>query len=339
MATSKAAGANDATEAAPFAFLDLRVSPGSVVRHEVPIARLPPGSWSSMPVVIAHGRAPGPTIWLDAALHGDELNGVAIIRALLDRLDARKLAGTVIAVPIVNVFGVVHGSRYLPDRRDLNRCFPGSPRGSMAARLAHLFFDTIVRRCDLGIDYHTGSKGRSNLPQIRCDMDDPETRRLAEAFGGPVMLHSDLRDGSLRAAAAKENIRVLLYEAGEAQRFGHREVELGVDGTLRVLHALGMVDSAPAGPGEPAVTCRKSSWVRARRSGFCQMQVGLGDVVDSGDTVAVVVDSVGKSKATIRARRRGIVIGLLMTALVHRGDALVHIAAVDDDSPDGVEEP
>jgi uncharacterized protein len=302
------------------------VKPGSVTRLEVPVARLPPGAWTSMPAVIIHGQAPGPTVWLSGTIHGDELNGVGIIRALIEQIDPDALAGTVIAVPIVNVFGVVQGSRYLPDRRDLNRSFPGSRRGSLASRLAHLFFDTVVRRCQFGIDFHTGSNGRSNLPHIRCDINDADTRRLAEAFGCPVILHAGLRDGSLRAAAAEAEICSLVYEAGEALRFGRRAVATGVEGTLRVFAALRMLRGAPEPAAEPPMICRKSAWVRAHRSGFCQRKVRLGERVDMGQVVAEVVDSVGKSRAVTRAKHAGVVIGCLKTALVHRGDALVHIA-------------
>lgn len=311
-----------------FAIADKIVRPGSVERLEIPIARLPPGSMSAMPVVVVHGAHPGPTVWVNAAIHGDELNGIAIIRRLLGAIDAKDLSGTVIAVPIVNVFGLVQESRYLPDRRDLNRAFPGSPRGSLAARLAHLFFETVVRRCSLGIDFHTGSNGRCNLPQIRCNLDDPTTRRFAEAFGSPLLLHSNLRDGSLRAAGSELGIPVLLFEAGEAMRFDVASVQAGVDGSLRVLHELGMVSASPPQSEHP-ITARKSKWIRASRSGFCHLSVGLGERVEKGRIVAVIADTLGKSSVAIKARQAGIVIGRLNTALVHQGDALVHLAQLD----------
>jgi len=292
----------------------------------MPVARLPSGSWINMPVVVVHGVKPGPTVWLSGAIHGDELNGVEIVRRLLKRIDPKTLRGTVLGVPIVNVFGVTMGSRYLPDRRDLNRSFPGSSKGSMAARVAHLFFERVASRCRVGIDFHTGSAGRSNLPQLRCDLSCEETRRLAGRFGPPVMIDSKLRDGSLRASAHKAGIRVLLYEAGEALRFDEPAIQLGVDGTLRVLAALKMLKEAPTASRRRPMTAEKSTWLRAGRSGFCQFHTDLGARVNAGDRVATVSDSIGEKENSVKCRTDGVVIGILRSALVHRGEALIHIA-------------
>lgn len=305
------------------------VRTGTSRRIEIPIARLPPGTWTSMPVVVAHGIRPGPTVWVSGAVHGDELNGVEIVRRLLVRVRPHDLAGTVLAVPIVNVFGVTTSSRYLPDRRDLNRSFPGSPRGSLASQLAHLFFDNVAARCSLGLDFHTGSNGRSNLPQVRCDVDDPETRRLAETFAPSLILHADIRGGSLRAAACKRGIRVLLYEGGEAFQFDEVAIQRGVDGALRVLQEMKMIAEAPEAPSPAVSISRSSKWMRAGRSGFCRARVKLGDVVSSGQCVAVISDSTGARELVVRSRVGGMVIGILRTALVHRGDALVHVAEIE----------
>jgi predicted deacylase len=221
---------------------------------------------------------------------------------------------------------VTLGSRYLPDGRDLNRSFPGSPRGSLAAQLAHLFFERIARRCDVGLDFHTGSGGRCNLPHLRCDLDDGEARRLADAFAPPLQLHASVRDGSLRAAARKRDIPVLIYEAGEAMRFCEQGIQLGVNGALRVLRALGMIAHAPSPPADPPLVARSSRWCRANRSGFCRIEIELGQTVATGQQVATIVGATGRSPKTVRARRSGLVLGLLRTGLVHRGDALVHIA-------------
>lgn len=320
--TSRAAGRES------FAFEDLEIRPGKTRTVELPIARLPPGDWSTMPVVVVHGARPGPTVWLSAAVHGDELNGVAIIRRLLQSIEPEQLGGTVLAVPIVNVFGVTAASRYMPDRRDLNRSFPGSVRGSLASRLAHTFFDKVARRCELGIDLHTGSNGRDNLPQVRCDLDDADTARLAHTFGVRLIMHSNLRDGSLRAEACKRGIKFLLYEAGEAHRFDELAIRSGVAGVQRVLAAMGMIDPPEQAPATPAVS-RSSRWARAGRSGFSRIHVGLGEEVVEGQKLATITDSVGKKETPVRARGPGIVICILRTALVHRGDALVHVATVD----------
>ena len=280
-----------------------------------------------MPVVVIHGHQRGPTIWLSAAIHGDELNGVAIVRKLIGALDPTRLAGTVLAVPVVNVFATNTGSRYLPDRRDLNRSFPGSPRGSLAARLAHVFHTRVVSRCRLGIDFHTGSNGRANLPQIRCVLDDTRTRQYASAFAPPLILDSPARGGSLRAAAAKDKIRVLLFEGGEAGRLDPGVIEAGATGTLRLIHHLKMMPGrAPARVRSEVHVARRSHWLRASRTGLCFLAVELGQMVFAGDLIATIADATGRREKAIVSRVDGIVIGVLRTALVHRGDALVHLA-------------
>lgn len=301
------------------------VERGERRRMEIPVARLATGNLLSLPVEVLRGTSPGSRIWLSGAVHGDEVVGVEIIRRVMERLEPGAVSGDVISVPIVNVFGFISESRYLPDRRDLNRAFPGREDGSLAARLAHLFMEEVVRTCDYGIDFHAGSDDRSNLPQVRADLDDEETRRCALAFSAPVALHAGLRDGSLRQAAAEEGAHVLLYEGGEARRIGSRAVEAGVEGTLRTLEALEMCETgAPAGPD--CVESRASRWVRASRSGILHLDVGLGARIDEGDRMGLIFNSFGDRKAVVRSRTRGIVIGRTRNPLVSRGDALVHVA-------------
>jgi len=312
----------------PFELDSVRAPAGALTRLELPVSRLPTGMWVSLPLGVLHGAKPGPVIWLSATMHGDELNGVPIIRHLLHDIDPKSLSGTVLAVPIVNIFGLLQESRYLPDRRDLNRCFPGSQRGSSASQLAHLFMSKVVQHCQLGIDLHTGSGGRTNLPQIRCDLDDPETLRLATEFGAPLLLHSRLRDGSLRAAATELGKTVLLYEAGESNRFDTGPIEIGVNGILRVMEALGMIDAhAPKPPRAPRVS-RKSTWVRSMRTGFCELTTKLGAEVRQGQELAVIFNALSPGGTSLRSKTDGVVIGLLKTPLVHRGDAIAHIAEV-----------
>ncbi|MEO8179512.1 MAG: succinylglutamate desuccinylase/aspartoacylase family protein [Deltaproteobacteria bacterium] len=207
-----------------------------------------------------------------------------IIDELVQRLDPLLLSGTILAVPVVNGFGLIQGSRYLPDRRDLNRCFPGSQRGSLGSRLAHLLSRLVISRSDLGIDFHSGSSGRNNLPHIRCDLDHEKTRRLALAFGAPVALHAGLRDGSLRSRAMTLGKPALLYEGGEANRLDDLAIDAGVQGTLRVMAKVGLIGQS--GVQEPRARThlmRSSSWVRASRSGFCRMRVRLGELVEVGE--------------------------------------------------------
>ncbi len=305
-----------------------RVRAGQSREVELPISRLVTGADVSLPVRVVHGRAEGPRMWVVAATHGDEVVGVEVIRRVLASLSPKELRGTLVAVPIVNVLGFMAGERYLPDRRDLNRCFPGSARGSLGSRLAHLLMTQVVSPCEVGIDLHTGAYSRTNLPQIRADLDDPRTRELAHAFGAPIALHAKLRDGSLRQAARERGSTVLLYEGGEAWRFDEWAIEAGVAGVRRVLAALGMVE-APEPPEVPAVVeSRSSGWVRARHTGIVGLDVALGARVEEGDRLGALSDSFGRRVHLVRADRAGLVIGLTHAPLVHRGDALVHIATI-----------
>jgi uncharacterized protein len=301
------------------------VEPGTRVRLELDAARLATGSPVGIPLEVLHGARPGPRVWLTGAIHGDELNGVEIIRQVLAELQPKWFSGTLLALPIVNVHGFITESRTLPDGRDLNRSFPGSARGSQAARLAHRLLREVAAGADVGIDLHTGAGPRTNLPQLRANLDDPETRRLALAFGAPIMIHATLRDGSLRAAATALGTRVLVYEGGEARRFNNQAIEAGIRGTLRVLQALGMRKGGPP-EGEASAESRSTQWVRAGRSGLVRLHVEPGDRVQKGDRIGVIHDAFGSSRLPVRARTGGIVIGLSRQPAVHRGDALVHIA-------------
>ncbi|MEZ5171422.1 MAG: succinylglutamate desuccinylase/aspartoacylase family protein [Acidimicrobiia bacterium] len=292
---------------------------------ELPVARLPTGTWMSLPIAVVAGSAPGPTVWISAAIHGDEINGVEICRRVLDTVDPGSLTGTLIAVPVVNVFGFVEGNRYLPDRRDLNRSFPGSRRGSLASQLAHLLLTEVVDRCELGIDLHTGSNHRSNLPQIRANLDDARTRELAAYFGAPFVLHAQTRDGSLRAAATKRGVRVLLYEAGEAERFDDDAITVGTRGVLSVLDMLGMTTGLGE-HGRDVLEARRSRWLRSPRGGILRLGVHLGDTVEHRQTIGVVTDALGVEESVMRSPVPGLVIGATNHPLVGRGDAVVHIA-------------
>jgi predicted deacylase len=320
-----------------FSIGDLDVTAGRSAIGELPVSRLVTGTQISIPVNVFHGRHDGPVVWLSAAVHGDEIGGVEIIRRALEPIDPKNLAGTIVAVPIVNVHGFLNGDRYLPDRRDLNRSFPGSPNGSLAARIANLFMTEIVERCDVGIDLHTGSDHRTNLAQIRADLDDDRTRDLAVAFGAPFMMHAKLRDGSMRAAATSKGATVLLYEGGEAWRFDRTAIDAGVAGVGRVLARLGMVEAADdpvtldgSDAAEPPVESRSSSWVRVRRSGIALIHVELGQIVERGEVIATVRDSVGRQLSRTRASRSGMVIGHTQQPLVNQGDAIIHIAELLD---------
>jgi predicted deacylase len=290
------------------------------------ITRLVTGGQVTLPVRIVHGREEGPVVWMNAATHGDEVVGVEVIREVLATLSPRTLRGTIIAVPILNVLGFMSGDRYLPDRRDLNRSFPGSARGSLASRLAHLFMEEVVSKCSVGIDLHTGADQRSNLPQIRADLDDAETVRLATAFGAPLMLHAKIRDGSLRHAAREAGAKVLLYEGGENKRFDDYAIEAGMLGVRRILAELGMTANNVPPPATEVRLARTSGWVRARRTGILRLDARLGQEVTDGERLGSLYNSFGRTLRAVYANRTGVVIGRTESPLVNRGDAIIHLA-------------
>lgn len=303
------------------------ILPGESKKIDLPVVRLYTDTEIKMPVYVKRSRKDGPVIFVSAAVHGDELNGVEIIRRLIRRRSLKLSKGTLIFVPMVNVYGVLNQSRYMPDRRDLNRVFPGSARGSLAGRLAHIFLSEIVSKCDYGIDLHTGAIHRSNLPQVRANLDDVETREMAEKFGVPVLLNSNLRDGSLRESAVEHGVKILLYEAGEALRFDELSIRAGEKGVLNVLAHLGMI--AKRKSSNKKITpfiAYSSSWVRAVTSGFVHDKVQNGDQVAKGQVLAEIGDSFGEVQSEVLAGREGIIIGKQNIPLVQEGDAMFHIA-------------
>lgn len=310
----------------PLTLGGVTIPPGKRVKLEIPVTRLPTGTDLSLPVTVIHGRHPGPCLWLSAAIHGDELNGVEIIRRVLRPLQAAQLRGTLIAVPVVNIFGLLEQSRYLPDRRDLNRAFPGSRRGSLAARLAAIFMGEVVSHCTHGIDLHTAALHRTNLPQIRANLENPATHAFARAFGAPILIHATVRDGSLRQAAARRQIPTLLYEGGEALRFNEDAIQMGVSGIERVLAFLDMYDiELPASVPVP-LEARRTHWIRAARGGFLHLELTLGQSVERRQPLGFITDTFGDKPIAIRSPHNGWIIGHSHNPLVHPGDALVHIA-------------
>lgn len=304
---------------------DTKIRPGERVNVDLPVADLYTSTSLSMPVKVIRGRQPGPVLFVSAAIHGDELNGVEIIRRLLTRKTLRSIRGTMIAIPIVNVHGFLDQSRYLPDRRDLNRSFPGSAKGSIAARLASLFLREIVAKADVGIDLHTGALHRSNLPQIRANLDDPKTMAIAKAFGAPVVINSNTRDGSLRACAAKRGMPVLIYEAGEALRFDETGIRTGLRGILNVMRDMGMLPAVKAASPIDPVVARSTRWVRANASGIVTGKVKLGSTITKGQVLAAVSDPLGNEEYKVIAPSDGIVIGRSNLPLAHEGDALFNL--------------
>ncbi len=302
---------------------------GTQVSIEIPIGELPTKTQVHMRAEVIRGKEPGPVVWISSCVHGDELNGVEIARQVLRKLKPENLKGTIIIVPVVNVYGFNQEMRYLPDRRDLNRSFPGAKRGSMAARLANTFMSEIVVKCDLGIDLHTAAKGRYNLPQLRGDISDPFMRTLAEAFAAPIFIEGKPPAKSLRGAANNLNIPVVLYEAGEADRLGLRSIQIGVIGVMRALQSLEMVKDAPEAITKQLLLSSSTKWVRARRSGLLRLDVSTGDLVEKKQKLGVIGDAYGDRIYRVEAPTSGLIISHATKPLLNQGDPIVHIANVD----------
>jgi len=245
---------------------------------------------------------------------------------VLQRIDPAAMAGSLLAVPIVNVFGFIHQDRYLPDRRDLNRSFPGSASGSLAAQTAHLFMREIVAQSTHGVDLHTGSHHRTNMPQVRADLDDEETRRCATAFGAPMLIHGKAPPKSLRYAVARKGIPIILYEAGQPQRFDPEAISNGVAGVLRLMAELGMRDGSDDPKPVGMLEARRRSWIRARRSGILRLEVELGDTVRKGQQLGSIEEVLGSVSVRVTSPHDGIIIGHTSNPLVYRGDAIAHLA-------------
>jgi len=305
------------------------IKPGTNTVLQVQLPALYTSTPLSMPVHVIRGRQVGPRLFVSAAIHGDELNGLEIIRRLIKRVSARKISGTIIAIPVVNIYGMIQHTRYLPDRRDLNRSFPGSSTGSLASRLANLLMTEIVSKCTHGIDLHTAATNRDNLPQIRADLEDKDTVDLAKAFGVPVIINSKMRDGSLREAARAIDINMLLYEAGEAMRLNENCIRAGVNGVLSVMRHLKMLpefSSRQINKAKPYIA-RSSQWVRAPTSGIFRSKVRLGKEAKKQQKIGIIEDVSGCGQIRhVCAPDEGIIIGKSHLPLVHEGDPLFHIA-------------
>lgn len=310
---------------AAFEIANQSIRPGTHALVKISLPELHSETAVHMPVHVYHGKRDGPVLFLSAAVHGDEINGVEVIRRILSLPAIKRLKGTLLAVPIVNVFGFDGHSRYLPDRRDLNRSFPGRELGTLAGRLANIFMTEIVERADIGIDLHTAAIHRDNFPQIRADLKDDQLNRLAKAFSAPVLLHSAAPEGALRHAAANEMVPVMVYEAGEALRFDEVSIRVAVRGILNVMREMGMIAKGKARKLKPAVVLRSSIWVRASKSGILRANVKLGDMVSKGDVLGFISDPAGYTDEIIHAVSDGIIIGRTNIPLIYEGEALFHI--------------
>jgi len=298
----------------------------------ITVAKLYDFTDMKIPVEVVRGTEDGPTLFVSAAIHGDEINGVDIVRRLLKHRLLKSIKGTLIAIPIVNVFGFNDKSRYLPDRRDLNRSFPGAEHGSLASQIAYIFRTEIVSQATCGIDLHTGAIHRRNLPQIRADLSHKPNLDLAMAFGAPVILDASPRDGSLREMVDEKKIPMLLYEAGTALRFDHRAALLGVEGILNVMRVMGMLPPLKLKPltAKPYIA-KSSQWVRAPISGIFITRKKLGERVIKGDKLGFITNPFGDYEYTIVSPVDGVIIGNSILPLANEGDGIYHIASFGAD--------
>lgn len=318
--------------AEPLLLLGAEIAPGSAQRLSWSATELFEGVPVSTPVLVVNGALPGPTLCLMAAVHGDELNGVEMVTRVMHDVSAERLSGAIIGVPIVNVQGFRRGSRYLPDRRDLNRYFPGNPRGSAAARIAHSFFTNIVSNCDALIDLHTGSFERANLPQIRADLRNPDVVTLTQGFGSMVILHSSPEVGTLRHAATEFGIPAVTLEAGGPSQLELNEVKHGVNGIETLISSIGMTRKRSRW-GNPEPVYYRSSWVRADSGGILLADVSLGSTVREGDLLGTITDPMSNARSELRSPYAGRIIGMARNQVVMPGFAAFHVGIATPEAP------
>lgn len=315
-----------------FTLANEQVEPGQRRLLYLPAPRQLGHEQTTLPVHVLHGRGEGPVLLVSAGIHGDELNGIEVIRRLLARKALMELRGTLLAVPVVNVYGFVGRSRYLPDRRDLNRSFPGKEAGSLAARLAHLVESELVARVTHAVDLHTGAVHRTNLPHLRADLDDPRALELAHAFQAPLVLGIPSPAGTLSQSARARGIPMLVFEGGEALRFDETAIRVGLRGVLAVMRRLGMLPRArnPRAMLEP-IFSRHRKWIRAPRGGLLSTKLEPGTLVSTGGILARIADPYTGELCEVRSPMDGVVVGLQLLPLVNEGDAIVHLAHVGDE--------
>ena len=302
-----------------------KVQIGEIEEIHLKIARLPTYTNVNLPVHVYRGREDGPVLLLTGGLHGDELNGIEIIRRMINNGSIIPRRGSVIAMPLVNAYGFLQNVRGVPDGKDINRSFPGNKSGSLAKLIAHTLVNQIIPQIDYGVDFHTGGASRSNYPQIRCAFSVPGNKELAKAFGAPLILNSPLIENSFRKAANRKGKHILVYEGGESLRFSEHSIQEGIDGTLRLMKHLEMIDEAPE-QLEPSCTYLKSDWLRAKYAGLFNSIAKLGQEIERKEKLGHIAEPFGHEEFEIISTRSARIIGLNYSPVVHKGDALMHIA-------------
>jgi predicted deacylase len=336
-AACAAAADDEVAEVAEVRSLELLgrpIDPGVRLHLDLVVSESFEGVAISTPIIVSRGVKPGPTLCLTAGVHGDELIGVEIVRRVMESVDPSELSGALIGVPIANPHGFRRSSRYLPDRRDLNRYFPGKARGSSASRIAHTLFDNVILRCDFLVDFHTGSFFRRNIPQIRADLRNLAVDGLSRRFGAPVVVHSTGQIGTLRRAATDTGIPAITFEAGEPMRFDDNDIQ---DGVLGVRHLLASLEMTPGRTrrGSPEVFLERH-WIRVDDGGIFRAALSLGDSVAVGDVLGTVTDPFTNDRVEVTSRFAGRIIGMALDQVVIPGFAAFHIgvhASVPSEDP------
>lgn len=307
--------------------LGKEIEPGQSCELSFDVANLHTSSSVDVPVIIHRAKKPGPVVLFTAGIHGDEVNGVEIVRQIIAKGINKPKRGTIICIPVINVFGFINLSREFPDGRDLNRVFPGVLNGSLASRVAYKLVNEVIPDVDYIMDFHTGGAGRFNAPQIRIDKSLPELDELAKAFGAPFVLYSKNIKKSFRSTCSKLGKSILLFEGGKSIHIDVNVANTGVNGAKRVLHHLGMLSSKfkVSQPKKEVVYILDSRWQRASLSGLFKASTYVGSKVKKGDIIGTITDPYGKFNELVKAALSGYIINVNESPIVYQGDALFHI--------------
>lgn len=302
------------------------IGPGEFREIDINIARLPSHTVIDTPLYVYVAAQPGPVLGLMAGMHGDEINGMEIVRRIIDGGFHLVKKGAVVCMPVINVYGFLNYSREVPDGKDINRSFPGSKKGSLASRVAWHMTHDVIPVIDYGIDFHTGGAMRTNYPQVRCVLNNETNARLAAAFAAPFSIDSGFRPNSLRQTAARKGKSVIVYEGGESVRLDQKAIEEGVEGTLRVMHHLEMIDWSPPFKEKTRII-RDTEWIRSKHAGLFHCLVESGTEIQKDQIVGTITDPFGEFKETIFSELSGHIIGLNNNPVVNAGDALIHVGS------------
>lgn len=312
----------------PFHIQGQTIRAGEHAQVVLNIYKLPTHTLIEIPVFIFNGKEDGPTVLFLAGMHGDEINGIEVVRQLIKRKDVQKpLRGCIVAIPVINIISFLAGTRDLPDGRDLNRCFPGTRNGSLGSRIAFDLTETIIPQIDFGIDFHTGGAKINNFPQIRCVFDDPKNVALGKIFAPPMVVNSPFRENTLRKEAAKQGKHILVFEGGESHRFDYESVKQGIAGCVRMLNHYKMIKTNA--PKKKTVVLKKSSWVRAKSSGLFHTTKKSGGAVKKGEVIGMICDPYGEVEHELHSPHDGYIVGVNNQPVVNQGDALIHVGVVN----------